>query len=154
MTKKILFILLIFVGLISCKTPETDYTKTDINSISLYDFDDKPITIEEIKKQWNDRIQRSEQISAGISKLEITSLIDQKTNETTLVLLGNTSESSVKTATKLTEFKDGLKLNATVVTCKNCTGEQSIRLTDGNWGCYGDESQSDSCTKIETLRTE
>lgn len=85
--KKIILILSVFISIISCKTSDTDFTKSDMNSISFYDFDNKPITIEEITKQWNERIQKSEEISARITKLEITNLTDQKNNEIELVLL-------------------------------------------------------------------
>jgi len=149
--KKTILILLVFITIVSCKTTDTDYTKSDLNSISLYDFDNKPITIEEITNQWNERIQKSEEINASITKLEITNLTDQKSNENELVLLGNTNRKSVKTATKLTKFKNGLKLNEVSVTCKNCDSELNIKLNSGKWSCISAEER-DSCTKIETMR--
>ena len=140
-----------FISIISCKTVDTDFTKSDLNSISLYDFDNMPITVEEITNQWNERIQESEEINARITKLEITNLTDQKNNKSELVLLGNTNRSSVKTATKLTKFKNGLKLNEVSVTCKNCDSELNIKLNSGNWNCLSSD-EMDSCTKIETMR--
>ncbi len=150
MEKKIL-ILLVFITLISCKTTDIGFAESDLKSISLYNFDNKPITIEEITKQWNERIQESEEINAQVTKLEITNLTDLKTNESELVLLGNTNRNSVKTATKLTKFKNGLKLNEVSVTCKNCNTELNIKLNSGNWSCLSDD-KLDSCTKIETMR--
>lgn len=150
MKKKIL-ILLVFIAVVSCKTTDTDFTKSDLNSISLYDFDNKPITIEEITNQWNERIQESEEINARITKLEITNLTDLKNNKSELVLLGNTNRNSVKTATKLTKFKNGLKLNEISVTCKNCDSELNIKLNSGIWSCLSDD-ELNSCTKIETMR--
>jgi hypothetical protein len=130
---------------------DTDFTKSDLNSISLYDFDNKPITVEEITNQWNERIQKSEEINARITKLEITNLTDQNNNKSELVLLGNTNRNSVKTATKLTKFKNGLKLNEVSVTCKNCDSELNIKLNSGSWSCLSSD-EMDSCTKIETMR--
>ncbi|WP_338731355.1 hypothetical protein [Mangrovimonas cancribranchiae] len=149
--KKIILILLVFITIISCKTADTDFTKSDLNSISLYDFDNKPISVEEITNQWNERIQESEEINARITKLEITNLTDLKTNKNELVLLGNTNRKSVKTATKLTRFKNGLKLNEISVTCKNCESELNIKLNSGKWSCLN-EKELNSCTKIETMR--
>lgn len=150
--KKAILIFLIFMSVISCKTLETDFTKSELNSISFYDFDNKPISLEEITKQWNKRIQKSEEINAGITNLEITNLPDQQTKEIQLILLGNTNKSYVKTATKLIKFKDGLKINEISVTCKNCDSELNIRLNSGNWSCISDENKTNSCTKIETMR--
>ena len=149
--KKTIFILLALITIVSCKTTNTDYTKSDLNSISLYDFDNKPITVEEITNQWNERIQESEEINARITKLEITNLTDQKNNKGELVLLGNTNRNSVKTATKLTKFKNGLKLNEISVTCKNCDSELNIGLNNGSWSCLSPD-EMDACTKIETMR--
>ena len=149
--KKVILILLVFATLISCKTTDTDFTKADLKSISLYDFDNKPITIKEITKLWNDRIQQSEEINARITKLEITNLNDQKSNNSELVLLGNTNRNSVKTATKLIKYKDGLKLNEVSVTCKNCDSELNLNLNSGNWLCLSVD-KSNSCTKIVTMR--
>ena len=154
--KKTILILLIFISVISCKTTENDYTKSDLNSISFYDFDDKPIKVEQITEQWNERIQKNEEINARITKLEITNLTDQKTNKIELILLGNTNRSSVKTATKLTKFKNGLKLSDIVASCKNCdTKKINLGLNSGDWYCIDDsEAQNDNCTKIVTMKTE
>lgn len=148
--KKITLILLVLSTMISCKSSDTDFTKSDLNSISFYDFDNKPITVEEITNQWNERIQKSEEISARITKLEITNLTDQKNNKGELVLLGNTNRNSVKTATKLTKFRNGLKLNEVSVTCKNCDSELNIGLNNGSWSCLSAD-EMDACTKIETM---
>ena len=145
--KNTILILLIFISVISCKTEETNFTKSDLNSISFYDFDNKSITVVEITKQWNERIQKDEEINAVITNLEITNLTDQKNNESELILLGNTNSNSVQTATKLTKFKDGLKLNEISVTCNNC----NISLYNGDWTCVS-VKKADFCEKIETLR--
>ena len=97
--KNTFLVLLIFISVISCKTAEVDYTKSDLNSISFYDFNNKPITVEQITEKWNERIQKSEEINARITKLEITNLTDYNTNKIELILLGNTNRNSVKTAT-------------------------------------------------------
>lgn len=149
--KKIILILVVFISIISCKTTDTDFTKSDLNSISLYDFNNNLITVEEITNQWNERIQKSEEINAQITKLEITNLTDQKNNKKELILLGNTNRNSVKTATKLTKFKNGLKLNEVSVTCKNCDSELNIKLNSGNWSCLSSD-EMDSCKKIVTMR--
>jgi len=149
--KKTILILLVFITIVSCKTTDTDFTKSDLKTIALYDFDNKPTTIEEITNQWNERIQESEEINARITKLEITNLTDLTNNKSELVLLGNTNRNSVKTATKLTKFKNGLKLNEISVTCKNCDSELNIKLNSGKWSCLSDE-EFNSCTKIETMR--
>jgi len=146
--KNIILILLLLLTVISCKT--TDFTKSDLNAISLYDFDQKPITVEEITHQWNERIQKSEEINAQITNLEIRNLTDQKTNKMELVLLGNTNRNSIKTATKLTSFKNGLKLNEVSVTCKNCDSELNIELNSGGWSCLSPDKMN-ACTKIETM---
>ena len=154
--KKIILILLITITAISCKTTDTDFIKSDLNSISLYDFNNKPITIAEIEKQWNERLQKNEEINARITKLEITNLTDQKTKKSELVLLGNTNRNSVKTATKLTKFKNGLKLSDIVASCKNCNSEKlNLGLNSGDWYCIDDsEAENDNCTKIVTMKTE
>ena len=149
--KKVILILLVLINIISCKSTDTDFTKSDLNSVSLYDYDNKLITLEEIANQWNERIQENEEIDARITQLEITNLIDQMTNKNELILLGNTNRKSVKTATKLTKFKNGLKLNEISVTCKNCDSELNIKLNSGNWSCLSSDD-IDSCTKIETMR--
>lgn len=149
--KKIILILVVFISIISCKTTDTDFTKSDLNSISLYDFNNNLITVEEITNQWNERIQKSEEINAQITKLEITNLTDQKNNKKELILLGNTNRNSVKTATRLTKFKNGLKLNEVSVTCKNCDSELNIKLNNGNWSCLSSD-EMDSCTKIVTMK--
>ena len=149
--KKVILILLVLINIISCKSTDTDFTKSDLNSVSLYDYDNKLITLEEIANQWNERIQENEEIDARITQLEITNLIDQITNKNELILLGNTNRESVKTATKLTKFKNGLKLNEISVTCKNCDSELNIKLNSGNWSCLSSDD-IDSCTKIETMR--
>ena len=152
--KNLIWILLIFLSLLSCKTAKTDYTKSELNSIQLYDFNDENISVENLTKQWNKRIQEDEKINAKIESLEIINLVDRKTNKKTLVLLGTTNRKSVKTATKLTEFKNGLKLSDITVTCKNCNSELNIQLNDKNWSCVGEDNENDACTKTETLRAE
>lgn len=154
--KKIILILLIFISVVSCKETEKDYTKSDLNSISFYDFDDTPITIEQITEQWNERIQKKEEINARITKLEITNLTDQKTNEIQLILLGYTNRSSVKTATKLTKFKNGLKVSDIVASCTNCVSKGiNLGLNSGDWYCIDDiEDDKTNCKKIVTLRAE
>ena len=149
--KKVILILLVLINIISCKSTDTDFTKSDLNSVSLYDYDNKLITLEEIANQWNERIQENEEIDARITQLEITNLIDQITNKNELILLGNTNRESVKTATKLTKFKNGLKLNEISVTCKNCDSELNIKLNSGNWSCLSSDD-IDSCIKIETMK--
>ena len=149
--KKAILISLVLINIISCKSTDTDFTKSDLNSVSLYDYDNKLITLEEIANQWNERIQENEEIDARITQLEITNLTDQMTNKNELILLGNTNRKSVKTATKLTKFKNGLKLNEISVTCKNCDSELNIKLNSGNWSCLSSDD-IDSCTKIETMR--
>ncbi len=152
--KNLICVSIIFLTVLSCNTLKTDYTKSEINSISLYNFNDKPISIENLVEEWNKRIQVSEEINATIENLEIVNIIDNQTNKKTLVLLGSTNRNSVKTASKLTEFKKGLKLSDITVTCKNCADELNIKLNDGNWGCFSNKEETNSCTKIETLRTE
>jgi len=154
--KNTILTLLIFISLISCKTSDIDYTKSDLNSIALYDFTNKPITAEQITKQWNERIQKNEEINARITKLEIINLTDEGTNKNELVLLGNTNRNSVMTSTKLTKFKNGLKLSDIVATCKNCNSKKiNLGLNSGNWYCIDDsEDENDNCTKIVTMETE
>ncbi len=148
--KKIILILLVFISIISCKTVDTDFTKSDLNSISLYNFENKPISVEDITNQWNQRIQESEEIDARITKLEITNINDHKNNKSQLILLGSTNRNAVKTAVKLTKFKNGLKINIGSVTCKNCESDLNIKLNGGKWGCLSSD-EMDSCTKIETM---
>ncbi|PCI10848.1 MAG: hypothetical protein COB73_02945 [Flavobacteriaceae bacterium] len=152
--KNLIFILIILLSALSCKSPIRDYTKSEIDSILLYDFNDKPISIESLTSQWNKRIQDNEEINAKIENLEIVSIIDNKTNKKILVLLGSTNRRSIKTATKLSKFKNGLKLSDITVTCKNCTSDLNIQLSNGNWNCVSDENENNLCTKIETLRSE
>jgi len=153
--KNLTWILLIFLSLLSCKTVKTDYTKLELNSIQLYDFNDETISIENLTKQWIKRIRVDEEINAKIESLEIINIVDKKTNKKTLVLLGTTNRKSVKTATKLTEFKNGLKLSDITVTCENCYSDLNIQLYNKNWSCMNDENgNGNPCTKIETLRTE
>lgn len=154
--KNTFLVLLIFISFISCKTNEIDYTKSDLKSISFYDYNNKQITVEQITEQWNERIQKSEEINAQITTLEITNLTDQKTNKIELILLGNTNRNSVKTATKLTKFKNGLKLSDIVASCKNCdTKKINIGLNSGHCYCIDDrESENDNCTKIVTMQAE
>ena len=151
--KNLIWSLLIFLSLLSCKTAKTDYTKLELNSIQLYDFNDETISIENLTQQWNKRIQVDEKINAKIESLEIINIVDRVTNKKTLVLLGTTNRKSVKTATKLTEFKNGLKLSDITVTCKNCDSDLNIQLNNENWSCVSDDNKN-ACTKIETLRGE
>ena len=150
--KHLIWILLISLSLQSCKTTKADYTKSDINSLSLYDYNDQPISLENLTTEWNKRIQENEEINAWIQNLEIINIVDSETNEKTLVLLGTTNKNSVKTATTLTEYKKGLKLSDLTVTCKNCNDDLNIQLNNKNWSCVSKENKS--CTKISTLRTE
>lgn len=149
--KNLIWILLIFLSLQSCKTTKADYTKSDIHSLSLYDYNNKPITLENLTKEWNKRIQEKEDIKARIENLKIIDIVDNETNKKNLVLLGTTNKNSVKTATTLTEYKNGLKLSDLTVTCKNCK-DLNIQLNNSNWSCVSKESKS--CTRISTLRTE
>lgn len=150
--KNSISILVVLISLISCKTPEIDPTKADLNTIALYDYDNTPITANDITKQWNTRIQTNEEINAKITSLEITHLTDQKTNKKELVLIGNTTKNNVKTATKLTPFKNGFKVNEISVTCNSCDNGLNIKLNSGNYNCIGKRDGIHSCTKIVTLR--
>ncbi len=150
--KNLIWILLIFLSLQSCKTAKADYTKSDINSLSLYDYNNKPISLENLTKEWNKRIQENEEINARLENLEIINIVDNETNKKTLVLLGTTNKKSVKTATTLTEYKNGLKLSDLTVTCNNCNDDLNIQLNNKNWSCITKVGKS--CTKITTLRTE
>jgi hypothetical protein len=154
--RNLILFLLISITLSSCETTKVDYTKSELNSISFYDFNEKAISIENITKEWNKRINQAEKINAQIKNLKIITIIDKETNKSSLALLGNTNRNSVKTATKLIKFKNGLKLSEIVASCKNCNSKElNLGLNAGNWICINDiENDNDDCTKIVTMRTE
>ena len=152
--KNSIWMLVLFLSLISCNTAKTDYTTAELNSIQFYDFDDATISVENLTKQWNKRIQEDEKINAQIERLEVIHLVDLKSNQKTLVLLGTTNQKSVKTAATLTEYKNGLKLSSLTVTCKNCDSDLNVELNDNNWICVSATNENDACTKIVSLRTE
>lgn len=148
--KQIRLTLLVFITFYACKSTGIDFTKSNPNSIALYNYENKQISIEEITRQWTERLQKDEDINVSVTKLEITKLTDLKSNKSVLVLLGHTNRITVKTATKLTKFKNGLKLSNHTVTCKNCESDLNIALENGDWSCLSKETGG-ACTKIETM---
>jgi len=150
--KNLICISLIFLSVLSCKTAKTDYTQLDINTIQLYDFNNETISVENLTQQWNKRIQAEDAINAQIERLQIIIMVDNKTNKKNLVLLGSTGKRAIKTATKLTAFKNGLKLNNLTVTCNNCRNDMNIQLNDKNWICINDDKENSACTKTVSLQ--
>ena len=152
--KNLIWIICLSLSFLACKTTKTDYTKLDLNSIELYDINNLNISTAFITKHWNKRLQEDEDINAKIERLNIINLIDIKTNKKTLVLLGTTNQKSVKTATKLTAYKDGLKLSNITVTCTNCDSDLNLQLNNKDWSCISDDNKNNTCTKTVTLVTE
>lgn len=137
----------------ACKTSEPDFTK-DIDSIVFYDFLEKEIALSDIKAEWNKRLKNDEKIDAMITSTQVLVIADNQTKEEKLVLLAQTSNKLTKTATEVTRFKNGLKLSDLTITCKDCSTTLNPEFSNGGWVCPSDDVQSESCTKIVTLKTE
>lgn len=148
---KLLVFVIIIISALSCKSSTVDFTKTPIEQIVLYDYNNQLISVEAIKNLWQERITTDEGIDAKITDLKIAKVKDIETNKHQLVLLAHTSANSIKTASKLFNYKNGLKLDNITVTCKSCYHQTlNIQLRENDWSCI---SKDNACTKTETMTT-
>ncbi|AGC77560.1 hypothetical protein LX97_02245 [Nonlabens dokdonensis] len=143
------FLCVLFTG---CDTHTKDYS--DLESISFYNHEGNEITMEELKKDWNETITRASTKDASyeqeIKELKIETIRDNSSNEDYLILVASTSNSNAFSGKVISSFKDGFQLPKETVTCINCGSEFKGELVDGTWICADNGDKIDGCVRAST----
>lgn len=150
--KNLRIVLVLILVVTSCETSENNYSKTDINTTEFYNYKGESISKAAIIAEWNQRLQKKEDLNVSVQTIEIKHINDEVTKDEKIVLIGHTNKAFTKTATELSAYKNGLKLNEIVLTCSSCEDDNlNIGITNGNWHCKN-TGENSNCTKISTLQ--
>lgn len=119
--KKIILLFLTIIGMAACNSYK------NIDSTQFYDYDGTKISLEDIKSMWNKRLQKNEEIHKNVTEIHIEKIKDETSQESHLILIGNTDSKGTKTDAEITKFKNGYQLSKLTVTCENCGDKLSIK---------------------------
>lgn len=148
--KKLILLLFTATILISCKAknPITE----NINEIQFYTYDDQPMKLSDIKKEWRKMINTNDySFEKGVGSFEIREIADKKNNSKVLALVALNSAQRIQTATIINKYKEGYQMSDRSVSCFDCGTDLQVEFNGENWVCTKENESYTACTKTSRL---